>query len=96
MTIRCVARVLAQPGKTEALRALLLQLLEPTRKEAGCVSYQLTQNTKDPNDFTFLEEWCDEAAIAAHMNQPHVRDVLARLPALLRADPDIRTYRVIG
>jgi quinol monooxygenase YgiN len=50
----------------------------------------------DPTDFTFLEEWRDEAAIAAHMNQPHVRDVLAKLPALLRADPDIRTYRVIG
>jgi quinol monooxygenase YgiN len=96
MTIRCVARVIAQPGKTEALRGLLMQLLEPTRKEAGCVRYQLMQNTVDPTDFTFVEEWRDEAAIALHMNQPHVREVLAKVPALLRADPDIRTYRVIG
>lgn len=96
MTIRCVARVIAQPGKTDALRALLLQLLEPTRKEPGCVRYQLMQNTQDATDFTFVEEWRDEAAIAAHMDQPHVREVLGKVPPLLHGDPDIRTYRVIG
>ena len=96
MTIRCVARVIARPGKTDALRALLMQLPEPTRKETGCLSYQLLQNTQDATDFTFVEEWRDEAALTAHLEQPHVREVLARVPPLLRGDPDIRTYRVIA
>jgi quinol monooxygenase YgiN len=96
MPIRCVARVVAIPDRVEALRKLLLQLLKPTRAEPGCIRYELLQNLQDPTDFTFVEEWRDEAAITAHMGTPHVREVLARVPELLRQAPDIRTYEVVG
>lgn len=32
-----VARFVAWPGKVEALKAVLLELIEPTRREAGCI-----------------------------------------------------------
>src|SRR5688572_4030272 len=96
MTIRCVARVVAIPERVEELRTLLMKLLVPTREEPGCLRYDLLQNLQDPTDFTFVEEWRDEAAVAAHMTRPHVREVLAHVPQLLRAAPDIRTYRVVG
>lgn len=96
MPIRCVARVVAIPERVEELRTLLLKLLVPTRAEPGCLRYELLQNLQDPTDFTFVEEWRDETAVAAHMTKPHVREVLARVPDLLRAAPDIRTYRIVG
>jgi len=36
---------------------LFCGLIEPTRKESGCISYELLQNRDDPTDFTFVEEW---------------------------------------
>ena len=54
MTIRIVARFVARPETVEELRVLLLGLLEPTRKEPGCVGYELLHNMADPTDFTFL------------------------------------------
>ena len=54
--LRVVARVVARPGKVEELQALLRGLIEPTRREPGCVTYELLQNTADPTDFTFVEE----------------------------------------
>ena len=51
---------MARPGKEDELRALLRGLIEPTRREPGCVTYELLQNTADPTDFTFVEEWSSE------------------------------------
>ena len=55
--LRVVARVVALPNQVEALKAVLLRLVEPTRQEAGCLQYDLLQNQEDPTDFTFVETW---------------------------------------
>lgn len=94
--VRVVARVVARPGKVEELRAVLQGLVEPTRKEPGCVTYELLQNKADPTDFTFVEEWSSEAALDAHLQSPHLRNARMRLPDLAAADPDIRRYTVVG
>ena len=95
-TIRAVAHIKARADKVSEMREVLMGLLEPTRNEAGCVSYILTQNTADPTDFTFLEEWESEAAMQAHLGSAHIAEALARLPEVGAADPDIRSYEVIA
>lgn len=95
-TVRVVARITARPDTVSELHALLLGLLEPTRREPGCLRYQLLQNLADPTDFTFVEEWADETALNAHFTTPHLQAVLAKAPPLLAAEPDIRRYTLIG
>jgi quinol monooxygenase YgiN len=92
MTIRIVARFVARPETVEEVRAVLLALLEPTRKEPGCVSYELLHNMADPTDFTFLEEWADEAAINAHMKTPHLTGAVQQAQPLLATELDVRLY----
>ena len=94
--LRVVARVVARPGKVEELRALLQGLVEPTRREPGCVTYELLQNMTEPTDFTFVEEWRSEEELDVHLQSPHVRQARSRLPELAVADPDIRRYTVVG
>ncbi|TAK94934.1 MAG: antibiotic biosynthesis monooxygenase, partial [Verrucomicrobia bacterium] len=40
-TITVVATFKARPGKESELRAALIGLVAPTRKEAGCLNYDL-------------------------------------------------------
>ena len=94
--VRVVARIVARPGKMEELLAVLHDLVEPTRKEPGCVTYELLQNKTDPTDFTFVEEWRSEEALDAHLQSPHLQEARLRLPDLSAADPDIRRYTVVG
>lgn len=96
MSLRVVARVAGRPDRVPQLHALLVSLLAPTRREKGCIRYELLQNAADPTDFTFVEEWADQAAIDAHMATPHVQHVLANVGDLLTAPPDIRTYRAVA
>jgi quinol monooxygenase YgiN len=48
-----VAEIKAQAGKEDALRQMLLALIEPTRKEDGFVQYDLHVSTSDPGRFVF-------------------------------------------
>ena len=94
--VRVVARIVACFGKEDELRTLLRGLIEPTRREPGCVTYELLQSTTDPTDFTFVEEWSSEADLDAHLQSAHLRNARSRLPELTVADPDIRRYTVVG
>lgn len=95
-TISVVARIIARPDCVQKLRAVLLGLLEPTRKEPGCISYQLLWNKVDPTDFTFVEEWADDDALGTHLTTPHVQNALVQAQSLLAVAPDIRRYSMLG
>jgi quinol monooxygenase YgiN len=94
-TIRIVAKIVANPNSVDQVRAILSDLVEPTRNESGCISYELLQNRADQTDFTFIEEWQSNAAIDVHLKTAHITNALAKLPGLISGEPDIRRYRVI-
>ena len=93
--LQVVARFSAHPDKVDELRAVLSALLEPTRQEGGCITYEMLQNRDNPTDFTFIEEWESEAALQAHLATHHVQQALDSLPELIADPPDIRRYTLI-
>jgi quinol monooxygenase YgiN len=95
MTIRVLARAVARPESRTALRAALTENVLASRREAGCVRYELAQSTTEPDEFVTLEEWRTEADVATHMKTPHVQKLLATVATLLAAPPDIRSYRTL-
>jgi quinol monooxygenase YgiN len=94
-TLRVIARVKARPGKANELLLVLSSLVEPTRKEPGCLSYELLQNNEDPTDLTLIEEWQNNTALESHFATKHFKDALTKLPNLVAAEPDIRRYQVV-
>ncbi|GAB4224897.1 MAG: putative quinol monooxygenase [Stanieria sp.] len=94
-SVRVVARVIALPDKIEQLKAVLIELIEPTRAEAGCIQYDLLQNTSDPTDFTFVEEWSSTAALEAHLTSQHLQKAINQINGLVAQPPDIRRYEQI-
>lgn len=93
--LRVIAHVTAKPDTVDPVRAILTSLVDATRWEPGCLSYQLLQNRSDATDFTFVEEWASAQAEQAHFSTTHVADALRQLAGLLAAEPDIRRYIVV-
>lgn len=96
MSIHVVARLVARPEAVAAAKEALAGLLAPTRREAGCIRYELFQNREDSTDFTFTEEWADDASLDAHLGSAHLAAVRARAEELFAAAPDIRRYGKVG
>lgn len=71
-SLTIVARIEAGPGKSEQVKAALMGLIEPTRKEVGCIQYDLHQDNENPAVFLFYETWASRELWQAHMNAPHL------------------------
>lgn len=93
--LRVLARVKCQPEKLAELKQLWLAVAEQTRREPGCISYELVVSADDPNELVSIEQWRDGAAIEAHFAQPYMQDLLARAPGLVAAPPEIKNYRLL-
>ncbi len=94
--IRVVARVVALPDKIEELKTILIGLLEPTRKETGCIFYELMQNQTNPAEFVFVEEWKSEGDLQTHLASDHIQEALIKCHNLVEILPDIRSYQLIN
>ena len=91
-SLRVIARVKAKLNHVAQLREILYALVEPTRREPGCLSYELLQNSSEPTDFVLVEQWANAAAERAHFTTPHLLSTLHRLVGLLAAEPEICRY----
>lgn len=91
-----VAEMSAQPGKEDALRQALLACIEPTRKEDGCVQYDLHESTVQPGHFVFYEHWTSAEALASHLATPHLTQLKSLVPQLVEGEPRILTLHRIA
>ena len=94
-SLRVIARVKAKLNHVAQVREILFALVEPTRREPGCLIYELLQNSSDPTDFAFVEQWANAAAERAHFTTPHLLSALQRLAGLLAAEPEICRYTTL-
>ncbi len=94
VTIAVLAK--AKPGKEADLRRELLAMIEPSRKDAGCINYDLHESPSDPAAFFLHENWASQALLDQHLKTPHVQALFAKVPALVAEEPKITFWRKIA
>ncbi|RZK44074.1 MAG: antibiotic biosynthesis monooxygenase [Hymenobacter sp.] len=75
--------VQSQPAHRQRVQELLLDLIDPVRREPGCLYYHLFAHADDPNAFVLVAGWANDEAVAAHPTHPDVPGVLALVRPLL-------------
>jgi quinol monooxygenase YgiN len=78
-----IAMLRAKDGQHLLLEAELRALIGPTRKEAGCLRYDLHRGADQPGTFLFHEVWESREHHVAHTRTPHFLRWNARKDALL-------------
>jgi len=95
--VRVVATFTARPENVDDVgRAALEALVRPSRKDRGCLRYNLCQDLSEPTRFAMLEEWESEEALEAHLAQPWLRAAVGRLTHMLADRPVIARMRDIS
>jgi quinol monooxygenase YgiN len=59
----CIARFTAFKGEENKLMENLFSLIDETRKEGGCIRYELNQSIDNPCEITFIEKWYDQVTV---------------------------------
>jgi quinol monooxygenase YgiN len=62
---------MAKLGQEAEVAKLFTKLTEASRKEPGCVTYQVHRHKTEPRRFFIYEQYKDDAALEAHRSAPH-------------------------
>ena len=93
--ITVLAKIKAKNGMAETVRQQALALVNPTRSEAGCISYDLHQSDEDENLFMFYENWISKQALDEHIQKPHLQAFIAKADELLAGPLDVSIWKKI-
>jgi quinol monooxygenase YgiN len=89
------AMVKAKPGQEEAVKKVLVALVEPTRKEPGCLCYNLHQSKSDKAQFMFYEQWASKKALDTHANTPALKALPGRLKDKTETGGGVTFYELL-
>jgi len=73
----------AREGQEILLEAELRALINPSRKEEGCITFDLHRSVDTPAGFLLHEVWASRDAHTEHIHTPHFLRWDARKDALL-------------
>jgi quinol monooxygenase YgiN len=93
--VKVVARNFLKEGTRDEVLRLVDELIDKTRLEPGCVSYELFQSAGDPDEVTFIETWESAEALAAHMKTEHFTRIVPQLAEFKAKDAPVEVYNLI-
>lgn len=95
MELDTFVRLQAREGEEKAVEEALLEVMGPSREEAGCSSIHAFRGTRDRRLFYIHSRWVDEAALQTHAELEHTKRFMERVDALLEAPREVtRTERI--
>lgn len=93
--ITIIAKSIIKEGKIEEFKALAKELIDESRKEEGCISYNLNKDLNNENVLTFIEEWKSKEAIQSHNCSAHFTRIVPKLGELREKKPEVNLYERI-
>ena len=91
-----VAAFQARSGKEASLREALVELLVPTRREEGCLNYDLHESLEKPGKFLFYENWSSPETHQQHIGSAHIAELLKRIDELCPHAPEITFWEELS
>lgn len=71
LRLNCFIKV--EPARRAEVILAAINLTEESRKEDGCVAYDIFESATIPEHLMICETWRDEAALEAHKNSEHFK-----------------------
>lgn len=90
-----VAKAKARPGMEKELEKILLESVEKTHLESGCVFYAVHRSVQEPGVFLTYERWLSKQDMENHLSSIHIKQLFEKLPPLVAAPPELNVLETI-
>jgi quinol monooxygenase YgiN len=93
-TFALVVTIKAKSGKEKDVEAAFAPCITATKKEPGCLAYELNRDPDDPTTYVMYEKFKSVAALADHLKQEHTQKLLKSLEPLTEGEIKAKVYTV--
>lgn len=84
-----IARARVTPEERERFLAAAQDCIAVTRREHGCLAYDVHESVTEPHFFLFLQSWEHREHVERHLQQPHFKSFLNVAGACVTEPPVI-------
>jgi quinol monooxygenase YgiN len=84
----------AKAGKEKELEATFAPCIAATKKEAGCLAYELNRDPDDPTAYVMFEKFKNLAALEDHLKQEHTTRLFKAIEPLTDGEIKAKVYTV--
>jgi Uncharacterized conserved protein len=88
------AKITAKPGEKNKIVSKAQNLIQSTRLESGCISYNLYNETENNNTLLMLEKWENQDVLNLHMQTEHFKAFNTAIGNILAKEVDIAIYSI--
>jgi quinol monooxygenase YgiN len=81
-------------GKEADFVAAFKPCLAATKKEPGCIAYELNHDPDHPDTYVMFEKFKSVAAIEDHLKQKHTQTLLATVLPMTEGEPKVKVFTV--
>lgn len=89
-----VGRVSTDASKRVELVEVAQRVASASRREQGCIGYRIYEDTEQPNEFVFVEEWESEGALKEHFGTPHIAEFMDAVRGTLVSSPEVKFHTI--
>jgi quinol monooxygenase YgiN len=90
--IAIVADLFFKPEMAAQAKQIMAQIVAPSRKDVGCLYYNLFQDNSSANCVTLIESWASKTDWEAHSKTKHITEALAKLEPCFSEPPNARFF----
>ncbi|MDQ7781744.1 MAG: putative quinol monooxygenase [Desulfomonilaceae bacterium] len=94
--ITVIANFRAKPGMEDKVREAVMNLVGPTRNEAGCINYDLHVSLQDKGRLMLYENWIGKKALDEHLEMPYLKDFLVKSGDILAEPVEIVLWEMVS
>ncbi|MEK7725236.1 MAG: putative quinol monooxygenase [Acidobacteriota bacterium] len=90
------ARLKVKSDKVEELKQAALAIVEDSRAEEGCLSYNFHQSLEDETVFIWRECWTGKVALDEHFEKDYVKNFFGIVNEIAAEPPQITLTKLIS
>ena len=79
-------------GMGSSLESAFAPAIKTSRKEKGCLTYDLNKSAEDETVYIVYERWANLAALDAHLKRPNIEKLLSTVHEYLEGAPDLKVF----
>ena len=83
---------IAKAGMETYVKRYLTQMMEHSRKDAGCITYNIHQSINNPSEFMVYMQWTSKQAFEQHNQKPEMQEFKHKLSNEMFEEQSPKTY----
>ena len=89
-----IVNIKVKAGKEKELETTFAPCIAATKKEPGCIAYELNRDPDEPTTYFMYEKFKNIAALEAHLKLDHTIKLLKAIEPLTDGDIKVKVYAV--